>query len=43
MKLKLLNKLRSEVGQYDPISLLLFLVVLVVVVVVLFALLGHLH
>lgn len=40
---RFLSRLRSEVGQYDPMGLLLFLVVLVVVVVVLFALLGHLH
>lgn len=37
-----LQRLRSEVGQYDPISILLFLVVLVVVVVIVFALLDHL-
>jgi len=37
-----LSRLKSEVGQYDPIGMLMFLVVLVVVVVVLFALLNHL-
>lgn len=41
--MNLIRKLKSEVGQYDPIGILLFLVVLVVVVVVVFALLDHLH
>jgi hypothetical protein len=41
--MNLIRKLKSEVGQYDPMGILMFLVVLVVVIVVLFALLGHLH
>lgn len=39
---KFLQKIKSEVGQYEPMGILMFLVVLVVVVVILFALLDHL-
>jgi uncharacterized membrane protein len=34
---------RDERGQYEPLSILIWVIVLVVVVVVLFALLDHIH